>query len=465
MSDEQDPPPLSLRPRKKPVEDEAKSDAGSTEQAKPKLSLRTRTPAPESTGANEPEEKPELSLKPKAAEPAPDSSAESTPPAAEPVPPRAKPKLSIKVDKAEPEPNPEPAPENAPEASASAPPAAEPPPALIDPPGETIGEPPAIEAETPPVVEHRDESNPALDPAVVDALKKAKQEKPRLKLNIGKSAEPEPAKESAEAPAADAPPAPPPLPEPTHEDGPDYPPPVIGDPAQPAPETFPPPTPPPSILRAEEEDDEEDEDTDAPVRRKLRPEQRPAFKIAIVVIGLVLIGALGAGGYLVYDMLFGEPDYVPPIVTNPVQPTPPAATPAAATPGPSSVAGKLIEKAQNAVDAHTELVDETEKAGATSEESTELPSEPVSSVEPEAAPEKAMPAELQPSPAFRAWVSGAVISGVREGSSPRAFINGILVKQGDVLDHGFGIVFDGVDAERNLVIFKDNTGAIVGKRY
>ena len=39
------------------------------------------------------------------------------------------------------------------------------------------------------------------------------------------------------------------------------------------------------------------------------------------------------------------------------------------------------------------------------------------------------------------------------------------MKQGDTVDSQLGITFDSVDAERNLVIFKDATGAIVGKRY
>ena len=63
------------------------------------------------------------------------------------------------------------------------------------------------------------------------------------------------------------------------------------------------------------------------------------------------------------------------------------------------------------------------------------------------------------------WVSEARISGVREGDSPRAFINGILVRKGDMIEPQLGIVFDGVDPVRNLLIFRDDTGAIVGKKY
>ena len=58
-----------------------------------------------------------------------------------------------------------------------------------------------------------------------------------------------------------------------------------------------------------------------------------------------------------------------------------------------------------------------------------------------------------------------MISGVAETSNPRAFINGVLVKRGDTVDHGLGIVFDDIDPDENLVIFVDNSGAVVGKRY
>ncbi len=72
---------------------------------------------------------------------------------------------------------------------------------------------------------------------------------------------------------------------------------------------------------------------------------------------------------------------------------------------------------------------------------------------------------MVPSSAFREWVNDAVISGVAETSNPRAFINGVLVKRGDTVDHGLGIVFDTIDPHENVLFFKDGSGAIVGKRY
>jgi hypothetical protein len=67
--------------------------------------------------------------------------------------------------------------------------------------------------------------------------------------------------------------------------------------------------------------------------------------------------------------------------------------------------------------------------------------------------------------AFRAWVDGVQISGVVSGRSPRAIINGRLVKMGDVIEPNQGIVFDGVDSERKEVVFRTNNGLIGGKGY
>lgn len=66
MSVEQDPPALSLRPRKKPADDEAAADYKDAQTEKPKLSLKPKTDSASS-------EAPSLPLKPKTAEPAKES--------------------------------------------------------------------------------------------------------------------------------------------------------------------------------------------------------------------------------------------------------------------------------------------------------------------------------------------------------------------------------------------------------
>jgi hypothetical protein len=67
--------------------------------------------------------------------------------------------------------------------------------------------------------------------------------------------------------------------------------------------------------------------------------------------------------------------------------------------------------------------------------------------------------------ALRAWVDDVRITGVLSGSSPRAIINGRLVRPGDVVDASAGIVFDGVDLERKLVVFRNRVGMFASKSY
>ena len=219
-------------------------------------------------------------------------------------------------------------------------------------------------------------------------------------------------------------------------------------------------------MPVDEEDDEEDDDSEAPARKRLRPEQRPIFKPVVVIIGIVLIGAIGAGGYMVYKIMFGAPDVFieltprpPPAVVTPAEPV---AEPA----GPRSTAGKLIQKAQDAAASQEEVADAVNTALGDQEAPAEVPVTDTPEVTVDTAPATPVPPTAAlPSQDVQVWVSSAVISGVREGSRPRAFINSILVEQGDSVNAQFGITFDRVDAERNLVIFKDRTGAVVGKRY
>lgn len=472
MSDESEPPALSLRPRKKPEDDTAGTgegkDAGT---APPKLSLKPKSaekaPAPGAGADATTEEKPRLSLKPKAkpAEPAPAPAAPETPQ------PRAKPKLSIHTDSepAATTPAAPPASESPPAADPASP---RPKPKLSLAASETASEEPVepeptpeSEAPPPPVEIHRDETNPGIDPAVKEALKKAKSEKPKLKLTVSKA-------DSAASPATPAKPplqqssgfvgdaaAPPPPPSvaKTADADPSLPPPLpVVTNAEADPATTP-PLPPPAQLA---EDNDEDDDSEAPARKRLRPEQRPIFKIAVMAVILLLIGGIGAGGYLVYTMFFASPELNP--YTAPLQavsePTP-AETPAE---GPASMAGQLIEKAQGAVDAHNEVVEAANEAAEVTEASAATTS-PQVTIDISDAP--VAPTSVQPSAAFQDWVNNVVISGVAETSNPRAFINGVLVKRGDTVDHGLGIVFDDIDGDENLVLFKDASGALVGKRY
>lgn len=71
----------------------------------------------------------------------------------------------------------------------------------------------------------------------------------------------------------------------------------------------------------------------------------------------------------------------------------------------------------------------------------------------------------QPSPAFRAWVDKAVISGVRKGLQPRIVINGLPVKPGDIIYRPMKIMIIQVVPYDSILVFRDVTGATLEKRY
>ncbi len=74
-------------------------------------------------------------------------------------------------------------------------------------------------------------------------------------------------------------------------------------------------------------------------------------------------------------------------------------------------------------------------------------------------------AEVEASQSFRTFVADAKVSGVFQGTPARAFINGRLVRAGEVVDSSLGIRFDSVDVENRNIVFKDTSGAKVSRRY
>lgn len=203
-------------------------------------------------------------------------------------------------------------------------------------------------------------------------------------------------------------------------------------------------------------------------------------KSVLLLMVLLIVGLVGGGGWFLYISFFEFDEPEPLILTPVARPAAPATTagtePAPAAPTePQSTAGALVQAGRDAAAAQggridDDLFDAREPAGAPAAGDS---AEPVSGVEVTAGPRVVIVdssqleevAAVEPSVAFQQWVSDARISGVREGSDQRAFINGRLVKQSEVVDHSLQISFDRVDAERNFVIFRDSTGAEVAKRY
>jgi len=69
------------------------------------------------------------------------------------------------------------------------------------------------------------------------------------------------------------------------------------------------------------------------------------------------------------------------------------------------------------------------------------------------------------SDAFRAWAANAKISGVFQGTPPRALINGRIVQTGQAVDETLGINFDSFDSATKTIVFRDATGATIARKF
>ncbi|HEY8933009.1 MAG TPA: hypothetical protein VIM44_06840 [Rariglobus sp.] len=76
-----------------------------------------------------------------------------------------------------------------------------------------------------------------------------------------------------------------------------------------------------------------------------------------------------------------------------------------------------------------------------------------------------VPAVPVVSPQFRAWVESVRVTGVITGTSPKAIINGRLVRPGDMIDATESITLDTINAEQKLLVFRSRTGATLSKPY
>jgi hypothetical protein len=70
----------------------------------------------------------------------------------------------------------------------------------------------------------------------------------------------------------------------------------------------------------------------------------------------------------------------------------------------------------------------------------------------------------EPSAAFTAWVKNLKITGLRTGAVPRILVDRATFAAGDTINTELGIMFDGYDASRRMLRFKDKTGAVVERR-
>ncbi len=185
----------------------------------------------------------------------------------------------------------------------------------------------------------------------------------------------------------------------------------------------------------------------SPSRAPFKPPARASrFSLSRMVIAVGVLLVLVGSGYYAHIMFFAAPPAPEPVLI--VKKTPPPATMVAP---PATVVTAITSQA--AVVPENPVVQPAPSATS--------PQAPVIKVAVKPVP----PPPHPPSTEFLTWVDAVKISGVFNGASPRAIINGLLVRPGDTIDAARGIVFDHLDTVRQEFFFRDRSGAITSKSY
>ncbi len=211
---------------------------------------------------------------------------------------------------------------------------------------------------------------------------------------------------------------------------------------------------------------------EAQIRASLPPpppppaRKRSPMKAMVIILGvlLVIVAGFWFAGRMIYERFFMA------------EPTP-AVAPAPAT----TLPGKLIEETVEARRAREQaridsVIDGADPVVAGDAEAAPTPAvvAPAADVDssggvpvakPIAEPEEPMAVAPVASAQFLAFVDGAVIGGVFQGEPARAFINGRTVRSGELVNERLGIVFVGLDDTRRKLIFRDDTGAEVVRKF
>lgn len=214
-----------------------------------------------------------------------------------------------------------------------------------------------------------------------------------------------------------------------------------------------------------------------------KPEQRPAFK-AGVTIALSVVGvAIAVGAFFAWKH-FSNPPAPPPTKAAPAIPkgpepknpaSPPSSSaPVAAVPSPVAPASST---ASTPADTSNEGPVKIDLDHATPEVAPPSPAPASHTLSTTSVPGNTTLApgvvaktgvtitNSGASPEFRAFIANAKISGVFQGENARAFINGRVMRVGELVDAKLGITFDSIDAEHKQIVFKDRAGAIVTRKY
>jgi len=246
--------------------------------------------------------------------------------------------------------------------------------------------------------------------------------------------------------------------------------------------------------------------TPIPNGSEKKEKQKPGKNAVKLLLALLFVAA-GVFGVMGYNTWFaGDPEPVaPPVVTRPAakpanapaenlaaeKPAETAsdvvAQPAVVAESPDSLPGNVIAKAKEAIAANnTALVDPineilTPATAPVSKPPVENPAatpppaantspaqEPASTakIATTSAPAVPTPAPApDPSPAFRSYVVNLRISGVFQGESARAMLNGKMYRLGETVDSKLGIIFLRLEPENKRIVFEDGRGAIMSRRY
>jgi cytoskeletal protein RodZ len=217
---------------------------------------------------------------------------------------------------------------------------------------------------------------------------------------------------------------------------------------------------------------------------------RKSSKLPLVVLAAVVV--LGGGYFGWKYFMAAKPEKAEAAPTPTVKSSPPPAVVAQpdTAPTPSDTLNKLahapanaINKAQGAIETRRasgqaridaasigeDLPDRPAATAAAADPAAKSAATPTAttttSVAPNVTATTAVVAAPEASAPFRSYVANAKVSGVFQGTPARVVINGKLTRAGDVVDPGLGIVFDGIDSGRRHLVFKDQSGATVSRRF
>jgi hypothetical protein len=226
-----------------------------------------------------------------------------------------------------------------------------------------------------------------------------------------------------------------------------------------------------------------------PIGAPMRPKKKKKLGL---FVGLVALLAVSAGGaFLTYQHFASEPPPPPKAAAKPKAKQPGGGpTPSTTLNAIAAAPGKMIADAQNAIanrrtgeQGRVDAMSNGNEASGQRAIRTPLPGElggrtaaapaapslgrvsATTALAPGVTTTTEVRASAEASPAFRSFVADAKVSGVYQGSPPRAFINNRLIKVGQMVEEGLAISFDGIDAENRMLLFKDRTGARVSKQY